>query len=162
MICDGSRRVAIGLVTIEDIDDVFLWKNDPTSIQQSLNRESITWADHSDWFQQILRSANVCFLMCRSDLLDCKIGVVRFDIDASIAVLSINLDPQMRGLGFGYECLSNAIDFLAKNFKSVDVVQAKVRVENKISDRIFKKIGFVKVCVEHKIKTLELRLNDKG
>ena len=162
MMSDGSRRVAIRMVTIEDIDDVFLWKNDPASIQQSLNREHVNWADHSDWFRRTLRSSDCCFLMCFSVLLDRKIGVVRFDIDASIAVLSINLDPQMRGLGFGYECLSNAIDFLAKNFKSVDVVQAKVRVENKTSDRIFKKIGFVKVCVEHKIKTLELRLNDKG
>ena len=162
MMSDGGRRVAIRLVTLEDIDEVFSWKNDPASIQQSLNRKHVTWADHSDWFRRTLKSSNCCFLMCFSALLDRKIGVVRFDIDASVAVVSINLDPQTRGMGFGFECLSNAIDFFAQNFESVRVIQAKIRINNKISDRIFRRIGFVNVCVESEIKTLELRLNDKG
>lgn len=160
MVSDSKMGVSIDWVTSMDIGDVFFWRNDPTTTKQSLTTEPVDWSDHADWFKRTLGSPDICFLMCSSDLLERKIGVVRFDIEGNVATVSINLDARIRGLGFGRICLSNAIDFFSQKFKSIHRIKAKIRLYNEASYRIFMGVGFKQVKIDEEMMSLELRLAD--
>lgn len=137
-----SDIISISRAGPDDLSDVFLWRNDPVSRQQSLNSQLISWREHKDWFEKVLGSEECCLLMCFSESLQTKIGVVRFDIVGNQATVSINLEPTVRGLGLGTRCLSKAIDYFCCRFLSINCLKAMIVTSNKASRVVFKKIGF--------------------
>ena len=125
-----------------DIREVFEWRNDQTSLKMSINNKSISWNTHTDWFNNILKDENHCLLICFLKKEKQKVGCVRYDIENKFAYVSINLAPHMRGKGLSKDCLTITLEYIKKEFKEVETVNARIKISNLISQKIFKEVGF--------------------
>jgi L-amino acid N-acyltransferase YncA len=111
----GSARVVaqmrgdlLSLRSATGPDDrlVFGWANDPASRAASFASEEIPWETHRDWFAR--RLADPATRLWIGDDERGPIGVVRFDLAAEEATISINLAPEARGFGFGSALIARA------------------------------------------------------
>ncbi len=154
--------ISISTAGLDDLSNVFSWRNDPVTRQQSLNSELLSWKEHQDWFEKVLGSEDCCLLMCFSESLQTKIGVVRFDIARDQATVSINLAPTVRGQGLGTHCLSKAVDYFFNRFLTINSLKATVLTGNIASRIVFKKIGFECVASNNGVEEFCLSINRVG
>ncbi len=155
----SQDTISISLAEPNDLKNIFLWRNDPISCEQSLGNKPISWKDHKLWFERVFNSKEHCLLMCFSEVLQANVGVVRFDIVKSNAVVSINLAPNVRGQGLGRLCLSMAIDRFSELFEEVCSLTATVRSSNEASLRLFRHVGFEEIKETRGLISFCLRLN---
>ena len=130
-----------------DSEDIFLWRNDPYSRSMSKKPKIIEKSTHIKWFNDIIKNKNSYLYI--GLLNNTKVGVVRFDCDLEIkkSLVSINLNPKMRGRGLSSDLLSTAIKKLLKIHKLT--LCASIKKGNLISKKIFQKCGF------NEIKTVD-------
>ena len=86
-------------ITKKDSLDVWLWRNDKKSIFFSKNKKKITLEAHSKWLEKNLKNKKIKFYkgyLIKKNVRQ-KVGVVRFNIKRKHALVSINLNPVMRG-----------------------------------------------------------------
>ena len=105
----------------------------------------VQWEVHSAWYTSSLENKNRLLLLCESQSDSKKVAIVRFDINFSRALVSINLSPEMRGKGVSKQCLSDSITYFKYEFPRVNALDAEIKLENIASQRLFKSVGFVKV-----------------
>lgn len=126
----------------KDSLDIWLWRNDKKSIFFSKNKKKITLESHSKWFEKNLNSKKTKFYLgsiVKKNRRK-KIGVVRFDIKNKYALVSINLNPVMRGKGLSYILLAAGIKKFLK-FKKIKLI-AEIKKNNFASINCFYKNGF--------------------
>jgi RimJ/RimL family protein N-acetyltransferase len=70
------------------------------------------------------------------------VGVVRFDVDDGVAVVSIYLAPGHSGKGDGGKLLLAAEAWLAQEVPRVQTVAADVRPGNEASAKMFMRCGY--------------------
>ena len=144
---EGARRVVEALkawnirirpASIEDVHDVWSWRNDETTRQMSIGTAPISLDSHREWFQRSLTNEG------RRILIGClgqeKIGLCRFDIGSSEARVSINLNPTMRGRRLSIPLLEFCVREFFKNHG--EPLRAEVRKNNSASLRCFESCGF--------------------
>lgn len=124
-----------------DSHDVWVWRNDVQTRENSQCSDKITWNDHDKWFKNSLKNKNTIMLLSINDE-DLKIGVCRFDLDIhrKYATVSINLNPEMRGKGYSSDMLLKSIKYLWE-ILPVDI-KAKIKVKNTASIKCFESCGF--------------------
>lgn len=126
----------------KDSLDIWLWRNDKKSIFFSKNKNKITLEAHNKWFEKNLNNRKIKFY------IGCivkknqkkKVGVVRFNIKSKYALVSINLNPIMRGKNLSYILLAAAIKKFLK-FKKIKLI-AEIKKNNFASIKCFLKNGF--------------------
>ena len=129
-------------ITKKDLLDVFLWRNEKMSIFFSKNKKKITLEDHNKWFNKNLSSKKIKFyigFLFEKNKKN-KVGVIRFNIKASYALVSINLNPKMRGKGFSYTLLSIGIKKFLR-FNKMKLI-AEIKKNNSASINCFLKNKF--------------------
>ena len=123
-----------------DLLDVFAWRNDPISCQMFISNNKVTLKDHKKWFESSL--INPLRKIYIGIYKDEKVGICRFDLDQlkSIAEVSINLNPKMRGKNLSCHLLSDSI----KTYKKCNQIKlmATIMKGNKASLTIFQKCDF--------------------
>ena len=126
----------------KDSIDIWLWRNDLVSIFYSKNKKRITLEAHNKWFHKILKDKKIKsyigYLVKKNEKK--KVGVVRFDIKNKYALVSINLNPIMRGKGLSYVLLAAGIKKILK-FKKIKLI-AEIKNNNITSINCFLKNGF--------------------
>ncbi|MEZ5757047.1 MAG: GNAT family N-acetyltransferase [Emcibacteraceae bacterium] len=133
--------------TMEDCRDIFIWRNDLTTRQMSIDTGEINFENHVNWLEKTLKNNNLRLYILESE--NKKVGVVRFDRADQDLIVSINLNPAFRGQGLAVKTLSIAIDEIRKEWK-FDTIIAKIKSENKASIALFEKCGFVqKECINN-------------
>lgn len=127
---------------LSDLQDIFEWRNDSFSRSMFLSSEAVSLYEHIYWYQRSLE--NPLRRIYIGSINNIKVGVVRFDFDedADQSEVSINLNPLLRGKGFGVTLLSKSIS-IYKQSKGSTLI-ATVKRENASSLRIFSKCGFHK------------------
>jgi len=131
--------------TITDSKDIFEWRNDELTRKMSHTTDILEWEVHSVWFASTLKNKNRLLLLCEDMNDSKKIAVVRFDINSRRALVAINLSPEMRGEGVSKQCLNESIKNFKNVFPQVVVLDAEIKLENIVSQRVFKSVGFVNV-----------------
>ncbi len=132
--------VSFRVATADDARFVWRVNNQPDVRAQSISTESIPWDSHVAWYARKLADPSCIFFIAVSE--GEPIGVIRFETAGATAIISIALDAQQRGKGFGTELLSLATaEFLRT--ASASVVVASVRPENVASSRAFRAAGYV-------------------
>ena len=48
------NKLTIRNATLEDCDDLFLWRNDPLSVEMSSTQSTVSQKDHQSWIKKIL------------------------------------------------------------------------------------------------------------
>lgn len=127
---------------LSDLQDIFEWRNDSFSRSMCLSSEVFSLNEHIDWYQRSLKNPNRSIYI--GSIKELKVGLVRFDFDENNkkSEVSINLNPILRGKGFGFTLLSQSIS-VYKQSKDTPLI-ATVKKENDSSLRIFTKCGFRK------------------
>ena len=128
---------------VNDIFDIFLWRNDAKTVFYSKKSKKIKFSEHIKWFRETITNFNtriyIGFKKKKQKIL--KIGIVRFDIKENIAIVSINLNPAMRGRGLSYMLLAAGIKKILK-FGKIKLV-AEIKMNNLASINCFMKNKFI-------------------
>lgn len=120
--------------TQADAADVWRWRQDPLTRAMSRSQGEVALEDHLRWFSAALADPRRTMLIGEAD--DQKVGLVRFDLE-DVAEVSINVNPDLRGRGYGQALLLAAMSGVDGD------VWAEIREENLASQRIFEQAGFV-------------------
>lgn len=128
---------------IYDILDIFKWRNDLLSRNMFLDSSIVPINKHKKWFENSLVDQNT--IMYIGVLNKNKIGITRFDLNKihNYAIVSINLNPKMRGKNLSFKLLSSSVKIYLENKNNINLI-AKVKKKNLKSLKIFKKTGFEK------------------
>lgn len=128
--------------TKKDSLDIWLWRNDKVSIFFSKNKKKINLETHYKWFEKNLKNPRVKFyigfLVNKSKKK--KVGIARFNIKNKYVIVSVNLNPAMRGKSLSAILLSGAIKKFLK-FKKKKLV-AEIKKNNLASINCFLKNKF--------------------
>lgn len=134
------EEISLRLMSHSDCDDIYSWRCDPLTHSLSLSKRFPTIHDHQAWFRRALVDNNRLVLIGLVNGI--KIGMCRFDTDAvnNLSEVSINLDPNFRGLGYGKRFLALCIVHYSKIHKHCLI--AKIKPNNASSTRIFSLSNF--------------------
>jgi RimJ/RimL family protein N-acetyltransferase len=133
--------------TIEsDCRSFWQWANDPTAHAVSYAREPIPWDRHMEWFRARLTDPKTILYTAVSRSGD-PMGMVRYQLEGTHAILSINLGAQFRGKGLGRSLLFLATEELFRT-SAVTAIDAFVRISNEPSVRLFEGAGFRSLGIE--------------
>ena len=144
------KTIEVRLASESDSCSIFEWRNDKHTRLMSHTSDRVEWHQHQVWFKNSLKMDSRILLICENDSNE-LIAFVRFDISQSSALMSINLNPNMRGKGFAKPCLNSAIKFLTSKFELIHTLIAEVKEENIASSRAFLGVGFNKIKVENNV-----------
>ena len=131
-----------------DSEDILNWRNDFSSRKMFVENYLISKQEHKDWYTNKLKDKGCYMFIGEKDKN--KVGIVRFNYNFNDLnyLVSINVNPKMRGLGLSYDLLSLSIRKVP-HFKKSSFVAA-IKKENIISKKIFTKCGFKLKLVEDK------------
>lgn len=135
------------------INAVWTWRNDIQTINMSISRRNVTWKEHYDWSNSIISSKTR--YMYIAEELEIPIGVIRFDENAYkkfISDLTINIDPNKRGKGYGTKILKESINLFINENKNCKYIKAQVRIINTKSIKLFENYGFKKISTNNVFK----------
>ena len=126
----------------DDLLDLFNWRNDKDSRKMFEKSNLISFSEHENWFVKSKNNPNIEFFIGQDENI--KLGVVRFDFNERTrsSEISININPLMRGKGYGKYLLSESIKQYTK--KKRCLIKAKIKNENFISTKLFISLGFSK------------------
>jgi len=129
-------------ITKKNSLDILLWRNDKKSIFFSKNKKKITLEAHNTWFEKNLNDRKIKFYIGSivKNNQKKKVGVVRFNFKRKYALVSINLNPVMRGKSLSYILLAGSIKKFFK-FKKIKLI-AEIKKSNLASINCFLKNSF--------------------
>jgi RimJ/RimL family protein N-acetyltransferase len=129
----------------DDRRDLWVWRNDETTRDNSCTADFIPWERHEGWFNAMLTCRDSEILIALED--QTRIGMIRFDqIEPSQTKLprfrvSILVAPTLRGCGFGRSILRAGCDYLRLSHPEATIF-ATIRLVNRASRSIFEANGF--------------------
>jgi len=116
------------------------WRNDPRVRRSSFSTGMVRWDEHVKWFESKLNDSQ-CVIYIAMTKSRVPIGQVRYDLRGNHAAVSVSLDQQFRGKGYGSSVLRLASQKLLKA-RSVRFIHAYVKRGNKASVAAFAKAGY--------------------
>ena len=136
--CD--KKIKIRPASNIDRDEIYAWRNDPVSRSMSFNNSIVLYEEHRNWFENSLINVNRKLYI--GEVAGSKIGICRFDLNAtdSSVEVSINMNPTSRGCGFGKKFLASCVELYLKD--NQHNLLAKIKPDNIASLKIFKSSGF--------------------
>ena len=135
-----DRELQLRLVRESDCQLLFEWATDPIARAASFHAAAISWEDHARWFEERLQDRQSVIYIGENGAGD-PVGLVRFQIKGDCGVLSVNVDPEFRGEGWGRELISFSTRTLVRA-AAVRRIEAFVKPDNQGSIRLFKASGF--------------------
>ena len=114
------------------------WANDEGVRNNSINKSSISWRKHVEWFNNKLADNNSYLFLVLIEGI--PIGQVRFDDEGDYYRIDYSIAKQFRGKNLGKKLLELAINKL-KN-KSQKQLIGEVLPNNIASSKIFEELGF--------------------
>ena len=143
----GAERVVAFLSDLKlrrtvdsDCEIFWEWANDPGARAASFRNKAISWEHHTQWFRAKLVDPKA-ILYTVTNKSGLPMGEVRYQVDGERAVLSIGLDAQFRGCGWGQKILAIATERFFQDSK-VEFIDAYVKPTNKPSLNLFAGAGF--------------------
>ena len=141
--------VLLQKTTKEDIDILYSWQTDPLTRKYFHNNSIPTYFEHCEWMKKTLDSKDVLLYTILAE--NRKVGSIRLNIDTvTKATVSILISSQEYGKGFAFF----ALEAVLKAHKEFEF-EAFIHIENKASQKLFKKCGFIRVEDTKYIKKAE-------
>lgn len=125
----------------EDCSTLFAWRNDNQTRKMFRSSRPVEWTEHCEWMDKTLKDNNSCLFMCLNEIEE-SLAVVKFDIKAEAAEISINLSPLFRGQGLSLKCLTEAINVFVINKPKIRELKADIKIDNLPSKTLFERAGF--------------------
>ena len=153
-----DKEIDIRAANRSDCEDVYMWRSDFISRTMSFNSKIPSYKEHIHWFNSSLNNANRELYV--GVVGSTKIGICRFDRNRKCGVdeVSININPNFRGRGYGKRLLASSIKCFQK-IKQNELL-ARIKPKNVVSLKIFKSLGFQELFFKEDIITL-IKCNKK-
>ena len=136
--------------TIEDMELLFQWANDPYVRSNSFSTNEISWEEHQQWFARTMQNESVCvYIYCWND---CPIGQGRIDMAEEKAYIGYSIEEKYRGHGHGKNLLRLLEITIQDEWPRIATLIGQVKVENEISAYAFQKSGYLKKCIQYEKK----------
>jgi UDP-2,4-diacetamido-2,4,6-trideoxy-beta-L-altropyranose hydrolase len=139
----NANRLQIRKVREDDCKQLWEWANDPDVRAVSFSSESISWEQHIEWFRSRLNNP-AYVLHIATNGAEIPLGQIRYDLDGDQAVISMSLDREVRGKGYGSPLIWLSSQELFDT-TAITTVHAYVKQANEISVRAFEKAGYQNV-----------------
>jgi UDP-2,4-diacetamido-2,4,6-trideoxy-beta-L-altropyranose hydrolase len=125
----------------QDCELLWEWANDPVVRERSYNSDPIPLKEHEDWFSGKLKdpSSKIYIAEERGN----PVGEVRFDVKEEAAVVSVVVDSEYRGKGYGTELIRQGTRHFLSESSDDYRVDAFIKETNKPSVRVFEKAGYM-------------------
>ncbi len=136
----GSSGIEVRIATPADSSKLHEWRNDPAVRAVSRATAPIDWATHQRWLESVLKAPDRVLLI--GERQDAPVGVVRFDVRDSEALISIYLVPGDHPPGEGRSLLESAERWLAAHRPDVTRFGAEVLAGNARSEGLFLGSGY--------------------
>jgi UDP-2,4-diacetamido-2,4,6-trideoxy-beta-L-altropyranose hydrolase len=147
--CKGVNRIAqelmpfditLRIATMDDCKAIYKWRNAEETRRHVFNPERISLDEHRIWFMESLKNTNRQILI--AEIYGKPAGVLRYDIDGQLVIISIYNVPGIKGFGIGTQIIRNGSKWLRRYFPDVNKIQAKVLSENIVSKKTFVNAGY--------------------
>lgn len=132
--------INIRLVTQNDSEKLFQWRNHPSIREVSRNPDVIDWQNHQNWFAAVTADSGKMLLI--GERLESAVGVIRFDKQNDEVDISIYVVPERTASGLGRGLLQSAEQWLAVNHPEIRKIRAHVLGANTRSQRLFDRAGY--------------------
>ncbi len=145
----GLQRVLAGMaappLTLRPVEacdcrKVWEWSNDASVRAVSFHPAPIPWETHERWFAARLYDPDCLFLMAQNNSGE-AVGQIRFEVKNREAIVSVSLDPQFRGRGYGAALIRAATERLHQE-REVRRTHAYIKPQNAASTRTFEQAGY--------------------
>ena len=140
MILESNKMVFLRNADESDIDNLYHWRNDIETRNNSFNTEQILYNDHVKWFERTMKDTDVFQYILMND--NTPIGQVRVDIVGMKAEVSYTIAPNERKKGYGKILISLITDKIRKDIPQVKSIVGKVKPSNSRSMKCFEENGF--------------------
>lgn len=135
----SNKKLSLRPVGQQDCRLLWEWASDPEVRRVSFNQNPIPWDTHVSWFEKRLLDHETLFFI--GVVGDLPVGQLRYDVRQNEAVVSICVDPKMRGKGYASRLIELGSQQVFGN-TGVELIHAYVKPENKRSARAFMNAGF--------------------
>ena len=125
---------------IDDCEMTYAWRNAESTRRYFLDPKPITREEHHKWMESVIKDDNRFLLIAHDD--DTPVGVVRLDCRKNVAEISIYLDPDKTGRGYGKQIIVSACEWGKNNLKFLNFMEAQVLDKNIASIKSFESVGF--------------------
>lgn len=150
-------KILIREASQNDSKDIFEWRNDLESRSMFINSDLVTFDEHDRWLSETISSPFKNLYI--GEIGGKKIGITRFDFDKKgyQTEVSININPNFRGKGYGKKLLIESINkFQVENETTLI---ARIKKKNTGSRKIFEFAGFVNINVNKNIISFQKSLS---
>jgi UDP-2,4-diacetamido-2,4,6-trideoxy-beta-L-altropyranose hydrolase len=128
-------------VSEKDSRLIWKWANDPEVRAVSFFTETFPYEEHVKWFETKLDSQN-CYFYIAENTHNAPVGQVRYDVKGNDATISVSLDRNYRGKGYGPELIQLSSKKIF-NETDVKVIHAYIKKVNTASLKAFNAAGFI-------------------
>lgn len=140
-------EIMLRLATLSDMEKIYIWRNDESVRQYSHNPAEIDYAQHQLWYEKVMDDSNRPVLIASISGED--LGIVRFDINAHQAEISIYLISNKQGNGYGSALLSAGEEWLIKHRQNIRNITAEILPENIASQKLFELSGYTPNAIRY-------------
>ncbi len=131
-----------------DLIILYEWTNDSEVRKNSFSDKKIAFEEHKKWFFDKLKSVKTDMYVYIYDGV--PVGQIRIDYKNNIGIISYSIAKEYRGHGLADRMLELAEEKVKENRKDINILQANVKMENKISQKKFENQGYSKYITYEK------------
>jgi len=135
-----NGEISLRGVQADDIQDLFNWRNHPDIRKNCFNTKPLSWDEHEKWFKKKLTESDTAiYMVCYRDR---KIGAVRFEDKGEAIKVSVMLNPDFLGKGFGSKIIRLGTEKFIKERQPDKPIYAEIKKDNIPSIKAFQKAGY--------------------
>ncbi len=139
----NSNKIYLRRVNKKDCYDLWKWRNHPQVRKWCLNSQKVKLGDHEKWFENKIRDKRVRIYIAENQKGE-KIGQVRLEKNKKRSTyININLNPQFFRKGYGSKIIKEATGLFLKENSKIKEMLAEIFDQNIISQKAFRKAGYV-------------------
>jgi len=127
-------------VSEKDSKLIWEWANDPDVRTVSFFTETFPYEEHVKWFKTKIEDQD-CYFYIAENTHNAPVGQVRYDIEGQDATISVSLDRNYRGKGYGPDLIELSSKKIF-NETDVKVIHAYIKKVNDASIKAFNTAGF--------------------
>jgi len=135
-----SHQVSLRPAGLEDCRRVWEWRNDEVTREASFYTNYIPYEEHERWFSRKLTDPHFRIFIA-VDSQGHELGYLRFDITEGQAEVSVSIDKNERGKGYGPAVIKRGSQYLMAS-EPVRRIVAYIKRDNPASMIAFERAGF--------------------
>ena len=137
-----SNIINLTKAEINDINDIFEWRNHPDIRKNSFNQELLSWDEHEKWFMAKLKDPDTTAYMAYYK--EIKVGTIRFESKDRVIKTNVMLNPLFLGKGLGSKVIKLGVERFIMEKKPDMQIIAEIKKDNIASIKAFQKADFKK------------------